>query len=127
MKVCCRTAPSTHRARCAPMAEQALCVSLHDVAPATWPACRRLLAMLDGIGQLPVRLLVVHDNNNRGCVDNVAAFVRAIEARRARGDEVVLHGYHHLDERLTGSQPLDWLQRRVYTAGEGEFAALAAA
>src|SRR3569623_444309 len=43
MKVCCRTAPSTHRARCAPMAEPALCVSLHDVAPATWPASRRLL------------------------------------------------------------------------------------
>src|SRR3569623_66134 len=96
MKVCCRTAPSTHRARCAPMAEPALCVSLHDVAPATWPACRRLLAKLDGIGPLPVRLLVVP-------------------------------AYHHLDERVPGSRPLDWLQRRVYTAGEGEFAALAAA
>lgn len=109
------------------MAEPALCVSLHDVAPATWPACRRLLAMLDGIGPLPVSLLVVPDYHHRGCVDHDPAFVRAIEARIARGDEVVLHGYHHLDERVPGSQPLDWLQRRVYTAGEGEFAALAAA
>src|SRR3569833_1107769 len=127
MKVCCRTAPSTHRARCAPMAEPALCGSLHDVAPATWPACRRLLAMLDGIGPLPVSLLVVPEYHHRGCVDHGPAFVRALAARIARGDEVVLHGYHHLDERVPGSRPLDWLQRRVYTAGEGEFAALAAA
>src|SRR3569623_1586046 len=76
---------------------------------------------------LPESLLVVPDYHHRGCVDHDPAFVRAIEARLARGDEVVLHGYHHLDERVPGSQPLDWLQRRVYTAGEGEFAALAAA
>ena len=109
------------------MAEPALCVSLHAVAPATWPACRRLLAMHDGIGPQPERLLVVPDYHHSGSLDHDPAFARASEARRARGDEVVLHGYHHLDERVPGSQPLDWLQRRVYTAGEGEFAALAAA
>lgn len=103
---------------------RALCVALHDVAPATWPACRRLLAMLDEIGPLPVTLLVVPDYHRRGQVDHDPAFIRAIEARLARGDEVVLHGYHHLDDAPRGAA-LHWLQRRVYTAGEGEFAALA--
>ena len=107
------------------MAEPALCVALHDVAPATWPACERLLAMLDALGPLPVSLLVVPDYHHRGRVDEQPAFIRAIERRLARGDEVVLHGYHHLDEPCPRAPLLQRLQRRVYTAGEGEFAALA--
>lgn len=102
----------------------ALCVALHDVAPATWPACRRLLAMLDELGPVPVSLLVVPDYHRRGRVVDDAEFVRAMERRLDRGDEILLHGYYHLDDRPPGrTHPLEWLKRHIYTT-EGEFAAL---
>ena len=107
------------------MAEQpALCIALHDVAPATWPACRRLLALVDELGPVPVTLLVVPDYHHRGRVTGDPSFIRAIEARLARGDEVVVHGYHHLDEARNTASPLQWIKRHVYTQSEGEFAAI---
>lgn len=102
----------------------AVCVSLHDVAPPTWPACASLLKMLDALGPIPVTLLLVPDYHRSGRFDYSPAFRRAIEERIRRGDEVALHGYYHLDEARTPRQPADWFRRRVLTAGEGEFAAL---
>jgi len=107
-----------------PSAERCVCVSVHDVAPATWPQCRRLLEMLDAIGPLPVTLLVVPDFHRAGAVAADAQFVRAIEARLTRGDEVALHGYFHLDECPPPRTPADWIARRILTQSEGEFAAL---
>jgi predicted deacetylase len=99
-----------------------LCICLHDVAPATWPACQRLLALLQTLGAPPVTLLVVPDYHHRGRIDRHADFLRALDRRLARGDEVALHGYHHVDDQpIVG---LQGLRRRLYTAGEGEFAAL---
>src|SRR3569623_827832 len=116
---------SARAPRCAPVAEQpALCIALHDVAPATWPACRRLLALVDELGPVPVTLLVVPDYHHRGRVTGDPSFIRAIEARLARGDEVVVHGYHHLDEARNTASPLQWIKRHVYTQSEGEFAAI---
>jgi hypothetical protein len=109
-----------------PSAERCVCVSVHDVAPATWTQCERLLGMLDAIGPLPVTLLVVPDFHRASAVDTSAAFMRAIEARLARGDEVALHGYYHLDESAPPRTAADWVRRRVLTQCEGEFAALAA-
>jgi predicted deacetylase len=103
-----------------------VCVVLHDVAPATWPLCARLLDWLDELGAPPVTLLVVPDFHARGRVDATPEFVRAIEARLRRGDELALHGYHHRDAAPAPRDPVDWLLRRVLTAGEGEFAALSA-
>jgi uncharacterized protein len=107
-----------------PSAEHCVCVSVHDVAPATWPQCRRLLDMLDAIGPLPVTLLVVPDFHHAGTVAADAQFVRAIGARLARGDEVALHGYFHLDECPPPRTPANWIARRILTRSEGEFAAL---
>jgi predicted deacetylase len=101
-----------------------LCIAIHDVAPATWPQCERLLALLDACGAPPLTLLVVPDYHRRGRIDADAAFRRALDARVARGDELALHGYVHLDEAPPGGG-LDRLRRRLLTAGEGEFAALA--
>lgn len=101
-----------------------LCVAIHDVAPATWPACARLLALVDAIGAPPLTLLVVPDWHRRGPIDADPAFRRAIDARLARGDELALHGLVHLDEARPPRGILDPLRRRVLTAGEGEFAAL---
>lgn len=101
-----------------------LCIAIHDVAPATWPACERLLALVDNLGAPPVTLLIVPDYHHRGRVDRDTGFRRAIDARVARGDEVALHGYFHLDDSAPPRNPAQWLRRRVLTAGEGEFSAL---
>ncbi len=100
-----------------------LCVELHDVAPATWPLCQRILARIDGLAALPVSLLVVPDYHHRGRITGDGAFLRAIDARLARGDELALHGLHHLDEGPVARTPREWLRRRVRTLSEGEFAA----
>lgn len=104
-----------------------MCIAVHDVAPATWPACARLLSMIDGLDRIPVTLLVVPDYHRRGRIDLDHEFLRAIEQRLAQGDEVALHGYYHVDDQLATSSMSDWLRRRVYTAGEGEFAAISKA
>jgi predicted deacetylase len=101
-----------------------LCIALHDVAPATWPQCARLLAMLDELGAAPVTLLVVPDFHGRGAVERHPNFIASIETRRARGDEIALHGYTHRDDASAPRTPAQWLRRRFLTAGEGEFAAL---
>ncbi len=100
-----------------------LCVSLHDVAPATWPQCARLLTAIREVAPIPLTLLVV-PAYHRLPVADATAFDLQLEARLAAGDELALHGFTHLDE---GPPPAGWRQRfvrRVYTTGEGEFAAL---
>lgn len=106
---------------------RAVCVSLHDVAPATWPDCRRLLKALDAVAPVPVTLLIVPDYHRRGVINLDTAFCRDIEQRLARGDEIALHGYCHLDEGPRPRGVWQRLRRGVYTAGEGEFAALSVA
>jgi predicted deacetylase len=102
----------------------ALCVSLHDVAPETWPACSALIDWLDGFAPVPLSLLVVPHYHGGARIDDDALFCAAVERRLQRGDEVVVHGYAHRDEGPAPSTPWDYVRRRWYTAGEGEFAAL---
>jgi uncharacterized protein len=102
----------------------AVCIALHDVAPATWPQCERLLHLLDDIGAVAITLLIVPDFHHRGRIDAAPEFVRAVEHRMRRGDEIALHGYDHLDHASPPRTPHAWMRRRVLTAGEGEFSAL---
>jgi uncharacterized protein len=102
---------------------RALCVSIHDVAPRTLGACRQVADAIAGVAPaLPVTLLVVPCYHGDDTVP--AEFVDWIEKRLARGDEVALHGYTHRDESPRPRQLHERLRRAVYTAGEGEFAAL---
>lgn len=101
-------------------------VSLHDVAPDTWPACEQVLALLRPF-DVPVTLLVTPHYHRRQRADSVPGFAAALRARVAHGDEVVLHGYSHLDDGPTPRTLRDWVDRRLLTASEGEFAALDAA
>jgi hypothetical protein len=99
---------------------------LHDVAPATWPACRRVLAAVGEVADIPLTLLVVPAYRGRRATRD-AHFAAAMQAHLQRGDELVLHGYSHVDEQPPAvplSRPLEWAVRRIYTAGEGEFSAL---
>jgi uncharacterized protein len=103
---------------------RALCIAIHDVAPATRAACDALFDLLQSVGAPPATLLVVPDYHRRGSIERDIDFVRAIDARIGRGDEVALHGWHHLDDGPASYDAFEWLRRRVLTASEGEFAAL---
>ena len=101
-----------------------LCISLHDVAPATLDDCANTLAFLDDLGLGPVALLVVPDYHGLGRADRDDRFASFIESRILRGDEIVLHGYRHTDTAPRPCGIREWLVRRVYTDNEGEFSQL---
>jgi predicted deacetylase len=100
-----------------------LCVSIHDVAPATWPDCLRLWRTVQAVADMPLTWLVVpryhgHAQAAPPCFD------AALERLLVRGHELALHGYQHLDAGPPPRTAREWFLRRVFTQGEGEFAAL---
>ncbi|WP_097458617.1 DUF2334 domain-containing protein [Mangrovitalea sediminis] len=96
-------------------------VSLHDVCPASWPLYKPFLDELEArCPAIRSTLLVVPDFHRQGRIDNDPAFCKAMEYRLAEGDELVLHGYHHHDERPLPLHPREFLMRRLLTH-EGEF------
>jgi predicted deacetylase len=99
-----------------------LCLSLHDVAPATWELCERLLASVSAVANVPLTLLVVPAYHR--AAQDVPWYDSQLERRLALGDELALHGYTHLDDGLPPRSLRDRYARHVYTKGEGEFAAL---
>jgi predicted deacetylase len=101
-----------------------LCVSIHDVAPATWNECRVLLEAVAAVADIPLTLLVVPAYH--GAAETVPSFDHELELRVARGDELALHGYTHLDAGPPARGLREAYARQVYTSGEGEFAALSA-
>ncbi|HPU51601.1 MAG TPA: polysaccharide deacetylase family protein [Burkholderiaceae bacterium] len=98
----------------------AMCVVIHDVAPATWRACQNLLQTLSRHGDFPVTLLAVPRYHG---LPSSPAFERWLRRREAGGDEVALHGYYHLDVGRPRGM-IDHIRRRVVTRGEGEFSDL---
>lgn len=102
-----------------------LCVSLHDVAPATWNACRRVLQAVRDVADVPVTLLVVPVYRGEPAA-LAPEFTAQLSRLAEQGHELALHGYYHRDTGVARSSR-DWLLRRIYTAGEGEFCALAEA
>lgn len=102
-----------------------LCIEVHDVAPATWPQCERLFALIDDLGRPPATLLAVPDFHGRGTFRHAPAAASVLRRRVDHGDEVALHGYFHRDRAPPPKRPMDAFRRRVLTAGEGEFSALA--
>lgn len=102
---------------------RALCVSIHDVAPHTWPQCEYLLQTIAEVANIPVTLLVV-PAWHRLPVRDTSAYERALERRLVKGDELALHGYAHLDEGPPPRGLFERFRRHVYTLREGEFSAL---
>ena len=101
----------------------AVCVVLHDVAAGTQAACERVMhAVADVAGDAaPLTLLAVPRYHGQ---PSTAAFDRWLGDRSRAGDELVLHGWTHLDEAPGATGWLDRLRRSSYTRGEGEFWAL---
>jgi predicted deacetylase len=109
--------------RSIPQPIQALCVSIHDVAPHTWSRCQQWLQAIHAVANIPVTLLAV-PNYHRYRNYNPAQFDRVLEQRLSLGDELALHGYSHLDEAKSPSTYWNRFVRNVYTQGEAEFYAI---
>lgn len=107
-----------------PRERPALCVSVHDVAPATLADCETTLTFLEALRVGPVALLVVPNYHRLGRIDRNERFCEFLHQRERRGDEIVLHGYWHEDDLVAGHGPRDRIERRVHAAGAGEFAHL---
>jgi hypothetical protein len=107
-----------------PSDRRLLCVSLHDVAPATLHDCIGTLAFLDRLRIGPVALLVVPDYHGEGRIDRDERFCNFLRARARRGDEIVLHGFWHRDDAGPCRGLRDIFERRIATDSEGEFAHL---
>lgn len=100
-----------------------LCVSVHDVAPATWPLCERLVEAVSAVAPVPLTFLVVPDFHGMGA--SLPGWYRdALAEHVEAGDELALHGYFHVDDGPPPRAPLQWWRRRVMTDSEGEFSAL---
>jgi hypothetical protein len=97
-----------------------LTIALHDVAPATWARCERVLAAVREVAEVPVTLLVVPAYH--GQCSAQPGFEGQLHARLGAGNELALHGYFHCDPQAPCGV-VDWVRRRVYTL-EGEFATL---
>lgn len=105
-----------------PTEQHTVCVVIHDVAPATWPACRRLLQAVRAVADIPLTWLVVP--RYQGSPVRSPLFEQALEALLAQGHELALHGYTHLDSGAPPHSLRARLLRTVWTENEGEFAAL---
>ncbi len=105
------------------MAERSLILVLHDVAPETWPDYKSFVEAVDALGGIPICWLVVPDFHHRNRLEDHHQFRHMLDGRLARGDELILHGYHHADEAPAPRTPRDWFMRRVFTH-EGEFYSL---
>ena len=106
-----------------PETQRAFILSLHDVAPHSWPAYQSFLQELQRPASLINTLLVVPDFHRRDPAERSPAFCQAMAERQAAGDELVLHGWSHSDDGPTPKGPREWGRRRILTH-EGEFSAL---
>lgn len=109
-----------------PLPLRALCVSMHDVAGATWDDCRTLLAAVREVApQLPLTWLVVpHFHGRVAPARATVAMEAALAQFSSEGHELALHGYTHVDTAAPARGLRSCFARRVYTRGEGEFAAI---
>jgi uncharacterized protein len=103
-----------------------LCVSVHDVAPATWPQCLRLLQAIWAVADIPVTLLVVPAFHQAAPIP-ADAYENLLDDFLLRGNELALHGYTHFDDGPAPHGLRDKFMRHVFTRQEGEFSALEAA
>ncbi|QAU34541.1 polysaccharide deacetylase family protein [Janthinobacterium sp. 17J80-10] len=101
---------------------KSLCVSIHDVAPANWTECQRLLETVRSVADIPLTLLVIPRYHGRQ--GSPAGYERMLEKLLSQGHELALHGYTHLDTLPVRGSLYSRMLRTIYTQREGEFAAL---
>jgi uncharacterized protein len=100
-------------------------IGLHDVSPATWPECERILELVRSLrADVPITLLVVPDLHRRAPIDASPGWRDAVDRTLERGGEIALHGLWHLDDGGPSPTLRSSLARRFLTKGEAEFSAL---
>lgn len=102
-----------------------LCVSIHDVAPANWMECQRLLEAIRAVADIPLTFLVIPQYHGRQ--GSPANYERMLEKLLSEGHELALHGFTHQEPLPIRGNLYSCMVRTVYTQREGEFAALTAA
>lgn len=99
-------------------------VSVHDVTPRHFERLRRIDRVLEECGlNSRYSMLVVPDFWHRWPLSDFPDFQAWLRERASAGVEMVLHGYHHIDEISHTGAATRW-KARVLTAGEGEFLGL---
>lgn len=106
-----------------PTERPALCVSIHDVAPATWNECLQLMRAVRQVADIPLTWLVVP--HYHGSPARLPEMEIALGELLSGGHELALHGYTHLDEAPVQGTAMSRFSRSIYTQREGEFAAIA--
>jgi predicted deacetylase len=99
----------------------ALVVSIHDIAPSNRSAVEAMMLDLAYTGVRVCSLLVVPDYHHQGLFVEDRQFVSWLRDLEARGHEVVVHGYFHQRPRRAGETLADRFVTRFYTQDEGEF------
>src|SRR5207249_2679688 len=101
--------------------QDALVVSLHDIAPPNREVVDRILSRLDRLGIRVCSLLVVPDYHHQGSMTNDRAFISWLRDLESAGHEIVIHGYFHERPRRRNENLREKFITRLYTQGEGEF------
>ncbi len=97
-------------------------VSIHDVAPATFDQCRRLLALCESSG-VRTTLLVVPGPWRGQQIGEHLEFQRWLDCAAVHGHEISLHGWCHEASGLGNApSPMGQLANRFLARGCGEFA-----
>jgi len=97
-----------------------LVVSIHDVHSSSFEAARRQIAFCESVGVCRFSILVVPNFHMREPFDHCESLVTWLRARENSGDEIVLHGFYHLNTSGSAS-PANWFWNRIYTTNEAEF------
>ncbi len=108
-----------------PTEQGALCVAIHDVAPATWAECQHLLHAMQAVAEFPITWLVVP--RYHGASERSPACETTLARLLGQGHELALHGLTHRDDARSACLPWQHFLRTIYTRREGEFAAIDAA
>jgi predicted deacetylase len=97
-----------------------LIISIHDVHPSSFEACRQQVIFCESIGIRRFSILAVPAFHVHEPLDRSVELVKWLQAREALGDEVVIHGFYHLN--ISGiTSAASWFWNRLYTANEAEF------
>jgi len=97
-----------------------LSVVIHDVSPANWEACQRVMDAVRAVADIPLTLLAVPRFHLQ---PSEQAFEERLTELRWQGHELALHGYSHLDAEAT-AQWRQLLRGPWRMEGDGEFADL---
>jgi len=108
----------------APGIAKRILVSVHDVTPKHFVQLGRIDDFLRDLGLAGCySMLVVPDYWHRWPLHDHPEFQRWLRSRADEGVEMILHGYHHLDESSHTRAITRW-KAGHFTAGEGEFLGL---